>query len=427
MKFSMRKRLLFLTAALLAVSSGASSMTDAEVTNFFGGASASDLQAKLKSDSATAAQMQRGIADTQSTSQAAHSLVGSTPGFWRGFLRFFGFGNSAHPVVKAAEHASIDRKVKGLGLVDGCLQSFQVRAKASSDTFIKPLASDIDRIRTTRAINVTDSDFDTAKDVNEQMARPYEGLVKCLDGVDKDVHEVENKEPFSYGEDPVVQAQIGVARKITGAEKGYEENLRRIQEAKRAYDRAQAALRADKELKKCRDKGCTYRCSWISAKSDISAKASDATQWVTRGWNVLGDKVAPKLETARALDWEAARDYVVPKWETVRDYGLGEKMCGAVESDSIGGLCNVGEDNMSVTPYRDFALQSGKVVGGVALAALGLYAAFHLTKLGYKGARALYNALWGNRSKKVRAAVALALGAAVAVAPSAAMQYGYLQ
>jgi hypothetical protein len=125
-----------------------------------------------------------------------------------------------------------------------------------------------------------------------------------------------------------------------------------------------------------------------------SAKAatSDARDWTLNGWSSLGTQGEHVAQQLNAVDY-------LGKWETVRDWGVSSEY----------------------SPYTNYAIQGGKAVGGIALAAAGIYAAYKLGKLSLRAACALKRALWDGRSKWAKMALAVGLTGAVAAAPSSAI------
>lgn len=291
--------------------------------------------------------------------------------------------------ARAAAIEELELRKKFLSQVEQCHEGLRDDLMRADQT-VAINAREIDRISKIKPGEaVVDRDTKIARTVNDAMKAPFERAEMCYSHV--------------ISRDSLAQPQASLGGSLVEHKADpYVESNRHVAQVSGDLDRkaaqAREALRRQELSERCKLSGSSLDCFVDSAK----LATSDAEEWLLDGWNVLGNKV------------EAVS---LPEiFESVRDSAVG------YSTQAIG----YGTD-WEAHPYQSYATQSGKVVGGAALAAVGLYAAYKLSKLGWRGALALKNALWTNRSKKARAAILMALGSAVAVAPSVAMQYGLMQ
>ncbi len=439
MKFSVKR--LILTTCLLAASLKVSPMgvpadaglTNVDVSKFFGGAhSASELQTRVDANFdktgwfslfCTAGPVDaklREVAASQAETQAAIDALKAN--------------TAISEAAKSAAIGELERRQEFLSQVGKCHEGLRDDLRQAKQT-IAVNAGEIDRIA---AIDkggvVVARDTKIAKTVNQAMIAPFERATTCFNHV--------------VTGDPLARPQATLGKEfVDGKADPYVESNRQVEQVASELDskaaRAGAELAQRELTEKCKVSGDS---SWDCWDNRVKMKAAAATEWIAGGWKVLGQNVAPKLEAAKAItladvrSYKAitladVRSYGADKWKAVRDYGI----CNhKLECTVANPECTVDIDGHafcadphSSSPYDNpmqyYAIQGGKIVGGIALAAVGLYAAYKLAKLGWRGACALKNALWTNRSKTARAAIILALGTAVAVAPSTAMAYGYMQ
>jgi len=442
MKFSM-KRLLFLTVGFLTVCLNVTPMTTtevsvpaevAEVNKFFGGAS-------------SAAELQSRVAENFDQYGMVTEIVPCP--WYRRLLN--SFSSTSVPAVCTEEQRELIRP----GTVDAKLREV-VASQAQTQVYIDALKRDTQISDAARAAAI--EELELRKKFLSQVGRCHEGLrddlMRARATVGINTREIDHIAKIGAGES-VVDRDTKIARTVNDAMKApferahtcysqvisrdslaqpqavlgetlvehkahpYVESNRHVAQVSGDLDRKAAQARkelAQQELTaKCAVSGSSsLDCRWNSAQ----IKASAATDWVAGGWEALGDKIAAVEAPDFAGMVDAARDYGV---NDISECPAIPDMCSsACEYETNGQMCRA-------NPYEYYAIQSGKVVGGVALAAVGLYAAYKLSKLGWRGACALKNALWTNRSKKAKAAILMALGSAVAVAPSVAMQYGLMQ
>ncbi|MFA6535436.1 MAG: hypothetical protein WCS92_04215 [Candidatus Babeliales bacterium] len=440
MKFSI-KRLLFLTVGFLTVCLNVTPMTTtevsvpaeaAEVSKFFGGAS-------------SAAELQSRVAENFDQYGMVTEIVPCP--WYRRLLN--SFSSTSVPAVCTEEQRELIRP----GTVDAKLREVAA-SQVQTQIYIDALKRDSKISDVARAAAI--EELELRKKFLSQVGRCHEGLrddlMRARATVGINTREIDRIAKIGAGE-PVVDRDTKIARTVNDAMKApferahtcynqviscdslaqpqavlgetlvehkadpYVESNRHVAQVSGDLDRKAAQARkelAQQELTaKCAVSGSSsLDCRWNAAQ----IKASAATDWVAGGWEVLGHKIA----AVEAPDFAGMFD-------VVRDYGVNDisgcstipDMCIACEHEMDVQMCRA-------NPYEYYAIQSGKVAGGVALAAVGLYAAYKLSKLGWRGACALKNALWTNRSKKARAAILMALGSAVAVAPSVAMQYGLM-
>lgn len=436
------KRLFFLTVGLMAVYFSASTMTstevtvpaeEAEVSKFFGGTS-------------SAVELHGRIAENFDQYGMVTKIVPCP--WYRRVLNYF--SSDSTPAFCTAEQVELIRP----GAVDAKLREISA-SQAQTQAYIDKLKMDSKISDAARAAAI--EELELRKKFLSQIEQCYEGLRDDLMRADQTVainaQEIARISKIKPGE-AVVDRDTQIARTVNDAMKApferaqtcfshiisrdslaqpqaalggafvehkadpYVESNRHIAHVSEELERKAAQVRkelAQRELtEKCAVSGSTsLDCRWNNAK----IKASAATGWVANGWEVLGHKIAAVEAPNFAGVFDVVRDYGVNDMEecsTIPD------MCTACEHETGVQMCRA-------NPYEYYAIQSGKVAGGVALAAVGLYVAYKLSKLGWRGACALKNALWTNRSKKARAAILMALGSAVAVAPSVAMQYGLMQ
>lgn len=385
MKFSV-KRLLFLTVGLLTVSLNVSPMkTDvgaSEASKFFGGASS---MAELK-----------GRIDANFDSFGCvwgHCLPNASPGLADTKLREVGAVEKQtrvrlgdvdtlshpNPTIAKADRVELERREAALSRVGECLTGFEKGLKSAKKRIMVE-ASTVDQVAKMHAKDVDAHGLSVAKFVNQQKVLPRTELELCLDRTEKDFTDEDGYE------DPVVRATIRSVRTLTDDAKKYEKSIQAVDRADRALARTLAKQARDKEL--CAVNASPWGCRTKHALSDI-----------TDGWMAVSDMVVDKAaatkNAVKGFDWEGRCEAFGP--------------CHSVRQ--------------TFTAQPDWA----KGAEAAALAAVGLYAAYKLTKLGWRGACALKNLLWTNRSAKARAAIALIIGTAVTAGPTMALQYGYLQ
>lgn len=314
--------------------------------------------------------------------------------------------------------------------IDGLLRNRHVRAKAKFSTleeldlrrrFLsevgachKQLKGDLEKAAQTVSVNAKDldriakqdklsaNDISVVKTVNDAMKAPFERAQKCYSHVV--TGDILAKTQVDLGEEMVKDGANAYAESKRYAEK-LSNDLDRKVEIKRAELRR-------KELEaRCNATGDSLDCWWETTKlaasdawSGAKGRTADASDWVCDGWGVFGHKLKARYQESHPKEW------LTSQYESVRDFGV----------------CD--DETCTASPSAYYGIQAGKVVGGAAAALVGAYAAYKLIKFGWNhGGSRLYNVLWGNRSKKVRVAMLMALGAAAVVAPSTAMHYGVMQ
>ncbi len=240
-------------------------------------------------------------------------------------------------------------------------------------------AGEIDRISLLPSDAPTSSrDLGIAKTVNNAIIDPYQRLKRCLGGIVTGDHLV--RPQVNLGQDLV----RGKADPYIGSNRIIEMKSDMID---RQLVQARAELKRKEIAERCQLSGSSLACLVDSAK----LAASDTRDWLADGWRSLETQSGHIAHQIGAVDYAG-------KWEIARDWG--------VSSD--------------YDPYTNYAIQGGKMAGGAALAAVGIYAAYKLGKLSWRAACALKRALWDGRSKWTKIALAVGLTAAVAAAPSSA-------
>ncbi|MFH1253867.1 MAG: hypothetical protein V1646_00355 [bacterium] len=392
MKFSMKK-LFFLKVGLLTVCLNLSPMPTpevADVSKFFGGASSSaELQGRIDSNFDSLGciwghclpNARPGLADTKLREVGAimdqtHLRLEDGP-----------LSHKATTIVEA-DRVELERREMALSRIGRCLTGFK-EGVGSAKKRIMVEAGTVDQVAKTRTADVNEHGFNVARFVNREMILPHVELGLCLDRVKDDFTDEDGYE------DPVVRAAIRSVHTLTDEGKKYETSIRAIDRASRARARMLAKQARDKEV--CAVDASPWGCRAKHAFSDVAD-----------GWAAVADAVADKAHALQEVNWT---NTVLDARDTALGYGTQALEYGT---------------DWEAHPCQSYAVQGSKVVGGAALAAIGLYAAYKLSKLGWRGACALKNALWTNRSKKARAAIFMALGAAITVAPSIAMHYGVM-
>ncbi len=404
------KQLFFLTVGLLAVYLNISPMTstevsvpaeEAEVSKFFGGASsAAELHGRIaenfdrcpwyrrvlnyfSSDSVTRELTCSGTVDAKLREVAASQVQTQT------YIDALKKDTQISDAARAAALEELELRKKFLSQVEQCHEGLRDDLMRADQT-VAINAREIDRISKIKPGEaVVDRDTKIARTVNDAMKAPFERAEMCYSHV--------------ISRDSLAQPQAALGGSLVEHKADpYVESNRHVAQVSGDLDRkaaqARESLRRQELSERCKLSGSSLDCFVDSAK----LATSDAEQWLVNGWDVLGNKVEA---VSLPETFESVRNSAVEYSTQAIGYGT----------------------DWDAHPYQSYAIQSGKVVGGVALAAVGLYAAYKLSKLGWRGALALKNALWTNRSKKARAAILMALGSAVAVAPSVAMQYGLMQ
>ena len=390
-----------MTVGLLANSLNVSSMTtDADVSKFFGGAgSAAELQTRVDANFDQYVDQKPTIFSfwnwfstpklaSQGPVDAKLREVSASQAQTQAYIDALKKDPKISDAARSSALEELELRKKFLSQVGQChdgLRDDLIQAKQT----VAVNAGEIDRIaKIGVGGTVVDRDTKIARTVNDAMKAPFERAQTCYSRV--------------VTRDPLAKAQADLGTEfVTGSADTYVESNRHVAQVSSELDQKdaqdKAVLRRKELAERCKLSGTSMDCLVDSGK----LAASDARQWVTRGWDVLGDKVTVDLPEA----------------------------CGSARTTALGYSTKVlgyGTD-WAAHPYQSYAVQGGKMAGGAALAVVGLYAAYKLTKLGWRGACALKNALWTNRSKKSRVAILMAIGAAVAVAPSVAMQYGLMQ
>lgn len=382
MKFSV-KRLIFLMAGLLAIVFNVKPMVDSDTSKFFGGAkSASELKNRIdaKFDSSGCLKgycllpySRPGVADTKLRE------VGAVKAETRSRLDYLGDSPYQNPSIAQADRAELERREAALSRIERCVTWFKENTKSAERQIMLELG-EVDRITKMQAKDVDEHGLLVAKSVNQQLIVPSAELGVCLGQVRKDFTDSDGYE------DPVVRAAIGSVHKLSDDAEKYAESLRAIDRASSARARILAKEARDKEV--CAVNASPWGCRIKHAGADIAD-----------GWMAASDLVTNKALIAK---------------DAVRDFDWAGKCASFVPCNSV---CQ------KFVAQPDWA----KGAESAALAAVGLYVAYKLSKLGWRGACALKNLLWTNRSATARAAILTALGTAVAVTPCVAMQCGYLQ